>query len=99
MCLYNGPLCVTQDYTVSTLGTYAVSLIQTMHTANGAVREELAARWGRSVGSVTEDLQPLMDLLTSEMDQAADQLTSLRRQVHRLARRHPLLQDQLTSLQ
>ncbi|KAL8574772.1 hypothetical protein ACOMHN_035315 [Nucella lapillus] len=82
-----------QAYSVAKLSAYAFSSKQSMQLVNEAVREELAARYSRSAAAVAQDLAPWMDLVHTEMQEVASQLQTLRRQLTRVYRRHPMLQD------
>ncbi|KAL8574776.1 hypothetical protein ACOMHN_035319 [Nucella lapillus] len=82
-----------QAYSVAKLSAYASRSKQSMQLVNEAVREELAARYSRSAAAVAQDLAPWMDLVHTEMQEVASQLQTLRRQLTRVYRRHPMLQD------
>ncbi|KAL8597069.1 hypothetical protein ACOMHN_057558 [Nucella lapillus] len=82
-----------QAYSVAKLSAYAFHSKQSMQLVNEAVREELAARYSRSAAAVAQDLAPWMDLVHTEMQEVASQLQTLRRQLTRVYRRHPMLQD------
>jgi len=82
-----------QEYAVYKLSKYASSTKDTVTSVSDAVREELAARYALSAVSMSQDLAPLMELVEQELNDVTGHLHNMQRQLARLYRRNPALQQ------